>query len=128
MGVILQNKLTAYARALRKNQTDVERIVWNQLKSRKISGYKFRRQQPIGPYIVDFINFEKKLNIELDGSQHAANKDKDKIRDSWLNSQGYQVLRFWNNEVFDNLDGVLTVIQGRLESPSPGPSHKGRGG
>ena len=89
--------------------------------------YKFRRQQPIGPYIVDFVNFKKRIVIELDGGQHAIEKENDVKRDAWLNSEGFEVLRFWNNEIFENLEGVLDVIRKKLLSPSPNPSHQGRG-
>jgi very-short-patch-repair endonuclease len=92
-----------------------------------LESFKFRRQQPIGQYIVDFVSFEKRLVIELDGSQHAIAKEKDKNRDRWLNQEGYVVLRFWDNEVFENLEGVLETIRRRLLSPSPSPSHRGRG-
>jgi very-short-patch-repair endonuclease len=78
-------------------------------------------------YIVDFVTFEKKLVIELDGGQHAMGREKDEERDLWLKKEGYEVLRFWDNEVFENLDGVLEVIKSKLLSPSPNPSHKGRG-
>ncbi len=94
---------------------------------RQLEGFKFRRQQPIGPYIVDFVSFEKKLVVELDGGQHAIEKEKDKRRDLWLKEEGYEVLRFWDNEVFENLEGVLEVRKTRLLSPSPNPSHQGRG-
>ena len=94
---------------------------------RQIQGFKFRRQQPIGPYIVDFATFEKKLVIELDGGQHAMEREKDEERDVWFKKEGYEVLRFWDNEVFENLDGVLEVIKNKLLFPSPNPSHKGRG-
>ena len=94
---------------------------------RQMQGFKFRRQQPIGPYIVDFVTFEKKFVIELDGGQHAREREKDEERDLWLKKGGYEVLRFWDNEVFENLDGVLEVIKNKLLFPSPSPSHKGRG-
>ena len=92
-----------------------------------MEGYKFRRQQPVGPYIVDFVNFEKRIVIELDGGQHTIEEDRDKKRDAWLKAEGFHILRFWNNELFKNLEGILEVIRKRLLSPSPGPSHKGRG-
>ncbi len=95
-----------------------------------MEGYKFRRQQPIDHYIVDFVCPENKLIVELDGGQHAANKPEDKKRDHFIELNGFTVLRFWNNEVFENLEGVLEVIRKAcLEgvSPSPGPSRQGRG-
>jgi very-short-patch-repair endonuclease len=104
----------AQAQTLRKNMTQWEGMLWRYLKG-KYLGCKFRRQQPIGPYIVDFFNAEKRLIIELDGSQHVDSK-KDMIRDRYLASQGYTVLRFWNNEVAGELESVLTRILNVLEA------------
>jgi len=87
---------------------------------------KFRRQQPIGNYIVDFVSLDKKLVIELDGGQHAEDENKDQKRDRWLISQGFKVLRFWNNDVLQNIEGVLESIMEKI-SPSPSPSPQGRG-
>jgi very-short-patch-repair endonuclease len=83
------------------------------LKGKNLEGIKFRRQEPIGEYIVDFVAFEQRLVIEVDGGQHADQKEKDKDiqRDVWLGSQGFKVLRFWNNEVLQNLEGVLETIR-----------------
>ncbi len=90
-------------------------------------GVKFRRQAVIGRYVVDFVCFEKRLIIEVDGGQHCQNS-KDIIRDQWLKSQGYDVMRFWNNEVLENLDGVFEVLEARLNSPSPSlPTLRGGG-
>lgn len=127
MGVIMMNNFTNIARMLRRRSTNVEKILWQKLKGRQLEGYKFRRQQPVGPYIVDFVNFEKRIVIELDGGQHAIRKDSDKKRDAWLKAEGFEVLRFWNNDLFENLEGILEVIRKTLLSPSPGPSHQGRG-
>ena len=109
------------ARNLRKNSTEAEKILWQRLKNKQLEGFKFRRQQIIGRYIVDFVNFERKLVIELDGSQHAVEKEKDWKRDHWLQAQGFEVLRYWNNEVFENIEGVLEVIREKLLAPSPDP-------
>jgi very-short-patch-repair endonuclease len=125
--LILKNRFTTQAKQLRKNSTDAERLLWSKLRYKQIDGYKFRRQQPIGPYIVDFANFQKKLIIELDGGQHSESKAEDLKRDEFLKTQGFSVLRFWNNELFENLEGVLHEIRKKLETPSPGPSRKGRG-
>ena len=111
----------ARARKLRSNLTDAESYLWRHLRFRQIAGHKFRRQRPIGPYIVDFVCLEKKVVIEVDGGQHAQTQTLDDTRDKWLRSQGYVVLRFWNNEVLSNLDGVLQVIDSSLKSPHPDP-------
>ena len=98
--------------------TDVERRLWSQLRSRQFGSYKFRRQQPIGPYVVDFVCFEKKVVIELDGGQHneAEQADYDSSRTAWLETQGFRVLRFWNNQVFEDVEAVRQAILGALES------------
>jgi very-short-patch-repair endonuclease len=105
---------TAAARRLRKNATRVETILWSQLRSKQIEGVKFRRQQPISGFIVDFIACEKKLILELDGGQHAVSHEKDRERERLLAEAGYKVLRFWNNEVLENLPGVLETIRNNL--------------
>lgn len=110
----LKNK----AKRLRKKLTETEKYLWNYLRNKQIDRFKFRRQQPIGKYIVDFINFEKKLVIEVDGGQHSIYKKKDVIRDKYLKKEGYKVLRFWDNEVLNNIEGVLEMIINNL-SPSP---------
>lgn len=101
------------ARRLRKNMTDAERLLWRYLR-RKALGHKFRRQVPVGPYIVDFLCLEKEMIIEVDGGQHFENAD-DKVRDTWLLSEGYKVIRFWNSEVLGNIEGVLYAIQTELQ-------------
>ncbi len=113
------HNLTQNARLLRKQSTDTEKLLWSRLRAKQIISCKFRRQQPIGNYIVDFVCFSEKLIIELDGGQHAIQKNKDKERDNWLCKEGFTVLRFWNNEVIENLEGVLDVISRHLMSPSP---------
>jgi len=128
----VKSNLTQLARTLRTNQTDVERLLWQHLRSKQLAGAKFRRQQPIGNYIVDFVSFDKKLIIELDGGQHAENENRDRQRDEWLTSQGFKILRFWNNDVLENSEGILESIMEHL-SPSPRPypeghtSHEKRG-
>jgi very-short-patch-repair endonuclease len=99
------------ARCLRKRPTEAERFLWSRLRMKQLEGLKFRRQEPIKNYIVDFICYENKLVIEVDGGQHAEKKEDDKKRDNWLNLQGFRVLRFWNNEVLGNIEGVLEVIR-----------------
>jgi very-short-patch-repair endonuclease len=100
------------SRKLRRDQTDAERALWAKIRSKQLSGAKFRRQQTIGPYIVDFINFESRLVIEIDGGQHGQDKmrNKDEERTKRLQQRGYQVIRFWDNEVLQNIDGVLEKI------------------
>lgn len=113
----MQNKkYTKIARALRKNMTDAERLLWSKIRNKQL-GVKFRRQQPLGKYVVDFVCFEKKLIIEVDGGQHCENK-RDKIRDRWLLNGGFKMLRFWNNDVLESINGVLEIIRKRI-SPSP---------
>jgi len=109
-------KLISIARVLRKNMTDAECKLWWHLRDKSF-GYKFRRQSLIGEFIVDFACHEKRLVIELDGDQHA-DSFQDKVRDAWLAEQGYKVLRFWNNEVFENLEGVLDTIYYALNPES----------
>jgi very-short-patch-repair endonuclease len=101
-----------FARALRKNQTDMEKLMWSRLRNRQIAGHKFRRQQIIGPYIADFLSLEPKLIIELDGGQHAEQQDEDAKRTRYLEALGYRVLRFWNHEVLGDLDAVLELPDG----------------
>ena len=115
----MSNKITTIARKLRKNPTKAENLLWQRLRNRQLEGFKFRRQQPVGPYVVDFVNFEKKIVIEIDGGQHAILKEKDKNREAWLNAEGFEVMRCWNNDVFENLDGIVEAIRDKLIPPSP---------
>jgi very-short-patch-repair endonuclease len=119
--------LTGVARRLRKHSTDTEGRLWRYLRDRQIEGFKFRRQQPVGSYVVDFVNLEKKVVIELDGGQHALHPG-DRIRDEWLRAEGYKVLRFWDNQVFSNLEGVLEDIRSALLTPHPYPLPQGERG
>ena len=114
------------ARALRKNPTEAERVLWAHLRFWQVDGYKFRRQQPLGKYIVDFVCLEKKAIIELDGGQHAEQSSYDAKRDAWLRDQGFSVLRFWNNDVLQNLSGVKDAILSNIENtPFLNPSPQG---
>lgn len=117
----MKNPLIKYARLLRNNSTKEEKILWHNLRSRNFLGYKFRRQEPIECYIVDFVCYDKHLIVELDGSQHTQEEGirEDLVRDKLLNENGYKVLRFWNNEITSNLNGVLMRIKEELEKPSP---------
>ena len=101
------------ARDLRKNSTDAEKHLWYYLRANRL-GFKFRRQVPIGQYIVDFICLEKRLIIELDGSQHMDNQTYDGARNNWLMAHGFKVLRFWNHDVFQQTSSVLEVIMAAL--------------
>lgn len=107
-----QKRKTAFARVLRRNMTDAERLIWRKIRNNQL-GTKFRRQQPIGKYIVDFINYDKKIIIEIDGSEHIDNI-KDKSREAYLKKSGYTILRYWNNDVLKNVDGVLMSINEHL--------------
>ena len=103
---------TEISRKLRNNPTKAEKKLWYYLRSKNL-GEKFRRQQPIGPYFPDFVCLKKFLIVELDGGQHYASAD-DKTRDEYFTKEGFAVLRFWNNEVLENIDGVLTKIKQKL--------------
>ena len=99
------------ARRLRRDLTDAERKLWFLLRNRRIAGIKFRRQCPIGPYIADFAAIEALLIVEADGGQHASREPYDLRRTAWLNARGFRVLRFWNNDVLTNPEGVVEAIQ-----------------
>jgi very-short-patch-repair endonuclease len=116
-------KKTERARRLRRASTDAETRLWNRLRSRALGGHKFVRQEPIGPYVVDFVCRELRVVIEVDGGQHATAKP-DAIRDQWLADHRYRVLRFWNNEVLRNTDGALESIAMALDAE--GPPHPDR--
>ena len=103
---------TTLARNLRRKQTDAERKLWLILRSRQFENSKFRRQEPIGKYIVDFVSLERELIIELDGGQHnqQSEMENDEVRTKWLEKKGFRVIRFWNNDVLQNIDGVAFKI------------------
>ncbi len=107
---------TQSAKNLRKQETDAERLIWSYLRAGKMDGLKFRRQQPVGPYIVDFACLDKNIIIEIDGGQHTENI-KDETRDAWLADQGFKILRFWNNDVLKETDAVLESIRLALTPP-----------
>ena len=106
-------KTIRIARRLRANQTNAEAVLWNRIRNRQIDGHKLARQIPIGRYICDFVCREKRVVIEVDGGQHNDSAE-DVVRDRYLIAEGYRVLRFWNNDVLGNLEGVLTTIQTEL--------------
>ena len=106
-----RHSLQKYALELRNNVTDVERLLWRHLRNSQLNDVKFRRQQPVETFIVDFVSFDKRIVIELDGVQHAKNSEYEKLRDDCLRANGFIVLRFWNNEVIENIWGVLEIIR-----------------
>jgi very-short-patch-repair endonuclease len=123
------SNISGLGKSLRKRPTDAEQLLWRHLRMKQIEGFKFRRQQPIDHYIVDFVCFENRIIIEVDGGQHAAENNKDRERDSYLQQLGFNVLRFWNNEVFQNTTGVLEAIwENCLSHPplNPLPSREGK--
>lgn len=124
-----------FARRLRREMTDAERALWNALRCEQLQGLKFRRQAAIGDYVVDFVCFEAKLVIELDGGQHndAEVRCYDEARTRWLDAQGFRVLRYWNHDVLEEVGAVVEAIWIALgkpvrgASPLPGPPHQGEG-
>ena len=132
-GEVTSAVLLEWAKRMRQNPTEAERRLWSILRAKRLGGYKFKRQQPIGRYIADFVNFEHRLIVEADGSQHAESSD-DQRRDAWLRSQGFTVLRFWNNDILARSELVSGAIWNALQLAPPLPaasrlslSRKGRG-
>ena len=129
---------TTLQRKLRRDPTEAEKRLWSKLRAGQLDGHKFVRQIGIGPYVVDFVCRDAKLVVEVDGSQHA-DSAKDAERTAFLNQLGYRVMRFWNNEVLSNTDGVLQMIVAALADdqrqadranaphPDPLPAEAGRG-
>ena len=113
---ILSNKLH---RKLRTSMTDAENRLWRQLRGKQIAGFKFRRQHPFGDYILDFVCLEAELVVEVDGGQHMQTTAEDAERDRRLEATGFRVLRFWNNQVLNEMEGVLETILAALRNPSP---------
>ncbi|MCK0209217.1 endonuclease domain-containing protein [Starkeya koreensis] len=108
------------ARRLRRCQTDAEALLWSRLRDRRLGGWKFRRQVPVDTYIADFLCVDAKLVIELDGGQHAAETDEERTRT--IEACGYLVIRFWNNDVLTNMDGVLLTIVDAMRAGAPHPN------
>ena len=121
---IRRERLKGFSRDLRKNATEVEKRLWGLLRHRRLAEHKFRRQQPIGPFIVDFVCYEARLVIELDGSQHADDPT-DAARDVELQRRGFRVLRIWNNEMSTNRDGVLEAIFAAVSAERGAPPSSG---
>ena len=110
-------------KSLRQDSTDAENRMWYLLRNRRLGGFKFRRQYPIGPYIADFCCYEKRLIIELDGGQHAERESSDEARTRYLEYQGYRVMRFWNDQVLKETDAVCEMILTILRSKQHPLSH-----
>lgn len=113
-------RLLANAKRMRREPTDAERALWRILRAKRLEAWKFKRQQPIPPYIVDFVCFAARLAVEADGGQHSDSL-RDAVRDPWLEERGFRVLRFWNNDILTNPEGVATAILAALEPLSPTP-------
>ena len=109
-----------FTKSLRQNMTDAEQLLWRHLRAHRMDGQKFRRQQPLGPYIVDFVHFGLRLIVEADGGQHV-DSEHDATRDAWLRSQGFTLLRFWNNDILHNTDAVLESIWNTVHPGTPSP-------
>jgi very-short-patch-repair endonuclease len=107
-----------FVKQLRRNMTDAELRLWYYLRAHRLQGFKFKRQQPIGVYIVDFVCLDARLIVEVDGGQHAEARS-DQIRDAWLGNQGFRIMRFWNNDV---LKSINTVLQAIVEALGPSPT------
>ncbi|MDH3596153.1 MAG: endonuclease domain-containing protein [Rhodospirillales bacterium] len=116
------------ARHLRKTPTEAEQRLWSVLRRRQLAGARFRRQVPLGPYVADFACFSHRLVVEVDGGQHNLSQARDGRRARWLESQGYWVIRFWNNEVDGNLEGVTETIRLALRNHTPHPNPPPQGG
>ena len=120
----MKKRLQHIARILRKRPTDAEKIIWKHLRGKRLEGFKFRRQEPIGNYVADFVCYKKRIVVELDGGQHCSENDSN--RDTWFEAHGFKVLRFWNNEVLKNMQGVWAVIRNHcLQHPPLTPPIKG---
>jgi very-short-patch-repair endonuclease len=120
LSAMTESKVLSNAKILRTQQTEAEQRLWYHLRAHRFMSLKFKRQKPIGRYIVDFVCMEQMLVIELDGGQHSEQIEYDQRRDAWLKNRGYTVLRFWNNAVMQELDGVLEQIRLMIiHEPSP---------
>jgi very-short-patch-repair endonuclease len=118
----------ARARTLRQNTTEAEKRVWQILRSQQMNGYKFRRQVPIGRYIADFVCHEARLILEIDGGQHDRSSPQEAERSRFLQNESYRILRFWNNEVLANLDGIHATIAAELGPITPTQTLPHQGG
>ena len=126
-----QIKYRPFAKQLRANMTEAEKALWYHLRAKRFLGIRFYRQKIIGRYIVDFVSLEAKVVIELDGSQHLDNVEYDESRTYYLETQGFQVIRFWNQEILTNMRNVLDIIALHIANPplppsAPSPVNGGR--
>ena len=121
------HNLLPLTKRMRREPTEAERRLWSLLRAGRMAGVKFKRQEQIGDYIVDFVCFRARLIVEADGSQHAESAA-DTKRDEWLFSQGFRILRFWNNDILGNTDGVAEAVLAALETPLPDPLPQGERG
>ncbi|MGH6811574.1 MAG: endonuclease domain-containing protein [Methylocella sp.] len=117
-------RLVGFARSMRKAPTEAEAALWRILRNRRFSGFKFRRQVPLGDYIVDFVCFEARLVVEADGSQHAESI-RDTRRDAWLEAHGFRIRRFWNADILHRREEVAETLWHDLTAPSSIPAHAG---
>ena len=111
-----------HARALRREMTDAEKLLWGHLRGKQLGGFKFRRQHPLGQYILDFVCLEAGVVVEVDGGQHGRQQAYDRLRTAWLERQGFRVLRLWNHEVLNDLDSAKEAIWLALHSSAKPPS------
>jgi very-short-patch-repair endonuclease len=109
------------AKVLRRVMTEAEKRLWYHLRAHRFLGVKFKRQKPVGPYVVDFVCPTLKVVVEVDGGQHSEKAEYDRLRDAHLRKRGYTVLRFWNNEVMENLEGVLERVAAAIMHNAPSP-------
>ncbi|WP_386065952.1 endonuclease domain-containing protein [Tahibacter sp. UC22_41] len=109
-----------FVKTLRRDMTEAERRLWFHLRAHRFEGQKFRRQQALGPYVVDFVHFAARLVVEADGSQHGESA-RDSTRDAWLASRGFRVLRFWNDEILQRTEAVIEAIAAALREAAPSP-------
>ena len=116
----MASRLLEFAKGMRRGPTDAEAALWRKVRVGRLGEFKFKRQQPIGSYIVDFVCFDRRLILEVDGGQHDQITDTE--RTCWLEEQGFRVLRFWNNEVLTNMDGVLEAVLRALSQSTPSPA------
>ncbi len=121
--------LLTKARSLRTGMTEAEHLLWSRIRAHRLAGLGFRRQVPVPPHVVDFLCHEHRLVVEVDGGQHGdeSTREKDRERDRFLSQAGYRVLRFWNNEVLTNCEGVLATILEAAGEPPPNPPPAGEG-